>query len=158
LGDSVRYDGGNKLLEHPILRQWKQDKCLLSICPEVAGGLPIPRAPAEIQSSHDDHILVKTNNGRDVSNEFKSGAEKTLQFCFDNNIKIAILTDGSPSCGSETIYDGKFQSNKITGEGVTTLLLRKNNIQVFGENQIELAQDSYCKLNLTIGQRPTTLS
>jgi len=157
MGDNVRYDGNNKLLEHPILHQWKKNNCLLSICPEVTGGLPIPRAPAEIQSSNDDHILITTITGKDVTAAFKSGAEKTLHFCLDNNIRIAILTDGSPSCGSETIYDGKFQSNKIAGEGVTTLLLRKNKIQVFNENQINLAYDLYCELNSSVRKQNSNL-
>ena len=93
LGDNVRYDGSNKFLEHPILLQWIKDNHLLSICSEVAGGLSIPRAPAEIQSSHDNHILVTIITGKDVTAAFTSGAEKTLQFCLDNNIKIAILTE-----------------------------------------------------------------
>ena len=145
-GDNVRYDGNNKLLEHPILSRWKKDDCLFPVCPEVAGGLPVPRPAAEIQSNQQGRISIETIDGLDVSSAFSLGAECTLKLCLNNDIKIAILTDGSPSCGSQTIHDGSFQSKKIMGMGITTKLLRENNISVFSEGQIQQAYDLYLKL------------
>lgn len=143
MGDKVRYDGNHKLLEHTILSRWKKDNCLCPICPEVSGGLPVPRRPAEIQLDQEGRISIKTIDGLDVSPAFNLGAEHALKLCIKNDIKIAILTDGSPSCGSQTIYDGSFQSKKILGMGITAKLLRENKINVFTEAQIEQANDLY---------------
>ncbi len=149
LGENVRYDGKNKLLDHPIIRCWSEENRLISICPEVAGGLSIPRPAAEIQASQKGRILVTNVTGRDVSTEFEIGAQKTLELCLKNNIQIAVLTDGSPSCGRKSIYDGKFSSVKISGMGITTKLLMQNAIHVFTEYQLEKAHDLYLCLRKT---------
>ena len=57
LGNPVRYNATELLLEHPLLKQWEQADRLISICPEVAGGLPVPRAPAEINSGDGVSVL-----------------------------------------------------------------------------------------------------
>jgi len=139
LGEKVRYDGGDLLIEHPILKNWLKQALLISVCPEVSGGLPIPRLTAEIQMTNNDSIKVVNIKGADVTAKFSNGARRALQLCQHNNIKIAILTENSPSCGSSNIYDGSFQGNKIVGEGVTAKLLRENNIRIFNQYQIEEA-------------------
>ena len=67
----------------------------------------------------------------------KKGAKKALQHCLKNKIKVAILKESSPSCGSSHVYDGSFSSTKIKGVGVTTYLLRQNGIAVYNEHQID---------------------
>jgi len=152
LGEKVRYDGNDLssdlLIEHPILKSWLKQNQLISICPEVSGGLPIPRPPAEIQKLDGNLIKIINIKNIDVTNEFSIGAKKALAVCQKNNIKIAILTESSPSCGSSKIYDGRFKNNKIAGEGITTKLLRKNNIKVFSQYQLEEAYDFYQVLDL----------
>src|SRR5260370_41294862 len=49
LGQAVRYDGRAKRSDDELLAQWRQQGRLVSFCPEVAGGLPVPRPPAEIR-------------------------------------------------------------------------------------------------------------
>ncbi len=144
LGDSVRYDGQHKLIAHPIIEQWSKAGYLIKQCPEVSGGLSIPRPPAEIQDAEASAITVLTNQGEDVTQAFTDGANHTLQLCLQYNIKLAILTEGSPSCGSSLINDGNFSGNKIKGEGLTTRLLRQHQIKVFSHNQLESA-DLYFK-------------
>ena len=138
LGELVRYNGEIKELLHPLLLKWQDEKRLISFCPEVSGGLPTPRPPAEIQSSSGKVI---TSSGKNVSNAFLRGANNALSVCVEHDIKYALLKESSPSCGSNTIYDGSFTQTKVNGQGVTTRLLRENGIKVFSEINIEELAD-----------------
>jgi len=138
LGENVRYDAGNNLLTQPLISQWKEEGRLIVICPEVAGGLSIPRPPAEINKRSKKIITI---DGDDVSDAFSYGAKKALALCEMHDIRFALLKESSPSCGSTMIYDGSFSSCKVSGEGVTTKLLREHSIQVFSEdNVLQLAR------------------
>lgn len=143
LGEKVRYDGQHLLVEHKIIRQWMTLNALIPICPEVAGGLTIPRPPAEIQPSPNKSITVRNIDNRDVTQAFSVGAKLALKKCQQHKIKMAVLTEGSPSCGSSLINDGSFSKNKITGKGITTRLLIKNGIQVFSQQQLQQADQFY---------------
>ena len=48
LGDPVRYDGKAKRLAHDRLQRLQTAGRVVAFCPEVAGGLAVPRAAAEI--------------------------------------------------------------------------------------------------------------
>ena len=72
LGVRCRYDGGSKPQE-PILRL--MDKyTLIPVCPEVYGGLPTPRPPAERQGDR-----VVTEQGEDVTAQYQKGAQAAGQ-------------------------------------------------------------------------------
>ena len=142
LGELVRYDGQAKPIDNPVLAQWLAADVLISICPEVSGGLPTPRPPAEIVSPG----TVKTCEGNDVTQAFNRGAQRALAVCQTHEIKMAILKQSSPSCGSQWIYDGSFSGNKIRGEGVTCQLLRSHGIAVFCEQTLEEAATYYRRL------------
>ncbi|GHE88671.1 DUF523 domain-containing protein [Thalassotalea profundi] len=133
LGEKVRYDGNSQQQHHVMLNKWQQQGRIISICPEVAGGLTIPREPAEIQP--DSRVI--TQKGINVGHQFLLGAEKALFLCQKYEIRYALLKESSPSCGSHTIYDGTFSNSKISGMGVTAALLEENGIQVFSEHQID---------------------
>lgn len=133
LGEKVRYDGGSQQQKHSTLNIWRQQERIISICPEVSGGLPVPRAPAEIQL--DSRII--TQQGINVTSEFLTGAENALFLCQKHQIRYALLKESSPSCGSNFIYDGTFSNTKIMGMGLTAKLLQENDIQVFSEHQID---------------------
>ncbi|PCI45286.1 MAG: hypothetical protein COB41_02045 [Proteobacteria bacterium] len=135
MGEKVRFDGKNKKINAEILEVWHVENRLVLLCPEVAGGLSVPRAPAEIQGESVINIL-----GEDVSRAFFQGAQKALALCQQHDIHIAILKEGSPSCGVTQINDGTFSHIKITGQGVTTRLLQKHGVKVFSEHQLEEAQ------------------
>lgn len=134
LGNKVRYDGGDNLLTTRVIQRWQQQQRLVVICPELAGGLSVPRAPAEIQPGN--VIQVITNKGEDVTAEFTRGANAALMLCKQHNIRFALLKESSPSCGSKTIYDGSFTRQKISGQGITSKLLKDHGINVYGENDI----------------------
>lgn len=146
IGERVRYDGQHKLVEHAIIKNWLKQGILIPVCPEVAGGLTIPRAPAEIHPSQDLSIQVINIENQDVTREFMSGANTALDICKKNLIQMAMLTEGSPSCGSAQIKNGGFSNIKINGQGITTRLLRENGIQVFNQFQLEQALAFYVKL------------
>jgi uncharacterized protein YbbK (DUF523 family) len=134
LGDKVRYNSEIIQLEHSLLALWQKQNRLIAICPEVSGGLSVPREPAEQQPNSDQIITV---SGTDVTKEFNLGAKLALTLCRQHNIRFAILKESSPSCGSTLIYDGSFSNKKISGQGVTSKILTQEGIQVFSENNLQ---------------------
>lgn len=141
LGDKVRYDAQSKKIEEEIIATWQSEGRVISICPEVIGGLPVPRPPAEIIMTDQD-LHIETSQGEDVTVNFMKGAAEALNLVRKHNIHIALFKEGSPSCGSFEIYDGTFSNTRKMGEGLTTALLRKNGVQVFSENEIEDAKNA----------------
>jgi uncharacterized protein YbbK (DUF523 family) len=138
LGQPVRYDGRSKRRDDEILRRWRDEGRLVSCCPEIAGGLPVPRPPAEI-IARGDAAEVRTQDGTDVTGFFSRGAEDTLAVAQRHGIRIAVLKEGSPSCGSSRIYDGTFSGRSVPGAGLTTALLGRHGIRVFSENELDKA-------------------
>ena len=132
LGEKVRYDGGDNRIYHDRLKSVD----LIPCCPEVDGGLPIPRIPSEIY-----HDKVFNQEGKDVSKAFEKGAEHALTLVREENISVAILKANSPSCGNTHIYDGTFSKTLIQGKGITTRLLEKEGVKVFNEHQLKEAFD-----------------
>ena len=135
LGEKVRYDGQTKKIDSRLLTTWQAQGRLVALCPEIEGGLSVPRAAAEIQGDR-----VVNTAGNDVTQAFELGAYKALDLCKKHHIRIAILKEGSPSCGSSKINDGTFRSIKIAGQGVTAQLLIKHGINVFNEHQLRDVQ------------------
>ena len=126
LGINCKYDGTNNKNDKVI--EYLKDKEVIPICPEIMGGLPTPRVPSEIK---DDTVITKDNI--DVTNNFSKGAEEVLYLAKLFNVKKALLKAKSPSCGVGEIYDGTFTHTKIKGDGITTRLLKENNIEVITE-------------------------
>jgi uncharacterized protein YbbK (DUF523 family) len=134
LGDKVRYNSEIIQLEHSLLALWQKQNRLIAICPEVSGGLSVPREPAEQQPNSDQIITI---SGTDVTKEFNLGAKQALTLCRQHNIRFAILKESSPSCGSTLIYDGSFSNKKISGQGVTSKILTQEGIKIFSENNLQ---------------------
>jgi len=150
LGEKVRYDG-SACSVHGLLDTWGRQGRIVPICPEVAGGLCVPREPAEIEQGDADAVLrglgrIRKKNGDDLTDAFMDGAERALALCWEHKIKIAILKEGSPSCGSNRVNDGKFKSHKINGQGLTTALLTGHGISVFSEDQLHAAAQRLAEL------------
>ena len=123
LGDNCKYNGGNNYSEKVI--KFVEEHEVISVCPEVLGGLPIPRESAEIVNG-----VVSLKDGSSVDKKFRDGAEKAIRIVKENNADLAILQSRSPSCGVNTIYDGSFSGKLIPGQGVFSELLKKNGIKV----------------------------
>lgn len=110
----------------------------LPVCPEVMGGLGVPREMSEIANGDGRKVIDKsaqvvTISGRDVSRNYISGAKKVLRLAKQYRIKKAILKSNSPACGIGYIYDGTFRRCLKRGDGVLTALLKENNIKVYSE-------------------------
>jgi uncharacterized protein YbbK (DUF523 family) len=144
LGRKVRYDGKTLPVTDNLLERWMAQGRVISVCPEVDAGMSIPRAPAEITAGTGYDVLAGTakvliENGDEVSAYFEKGAQLTLALCKQYDIKVAVLTESSPSCGSSNIYDGSFTRQKIAGVGVTVALLEQHGIKVFNQHQLSEA-------------------
>lgn len=145
LGEDVKYDGTNNSIAYNPSFKFSQKELFMDIiceneiysfCPEVSGGLPTPRIPAEIVSRQKPFI-VKNKDGDDVTINFLLGAKNTLELCKSEDIKVALLKSKSPSCGNTHIYDGTFSDSLIEGQGLTAKLLIENEITVFNESQMK---------------------
>ena len=130
VGDKVKYDGRSNYNEKIKLLLEKYE--LVPFCPVVEGGLPTPRKPSERVKDR-----VKMENGKDVTKYYEKGTELALNICLYLGIKIAILKENSPSCGTHKIYDGTFSHKLIDGEGYTTELLKRKGIKVLSEDEID---------------------
>ena len=132
IGENVKYNGKNNLIDLSILNKLKEKYELISFCPEVEGGLPIPRPPSEIVSKNPLKII--NIEGKDVTDNFIKGAKKTIDLVKKYNIKKTIMKSNSPSCSNDKIYDGTFSNTLIKGDGVTVQYLKKEGIEVFNED------------------------
>ncbi len=143
LGRPVRYDGKGKPLHDPRIERWKAEGRLVGYCPEQAGGLPTPRLPAEIEAGmNGEDVLagrarVLEVTGGDVTAEFVEGGKKAVAFAWEQGCDVALLIDGSPSCGSGFIYDGSFSGTRHPGFGVTAALMREAGIEVFSDRELD---------------------
>ena len=127
LGTPCRYDGRARGVS-PAIRALMARHTLIPVCPEVMGGLPTPRPPAERQGER-----VINRRGEDVTEAYRRGAEAVLALARRMGADGVILKDMSPSCGTDGIYDGHFSGTRIVGRGVTAELLAAKGIRVFGE-------------------------
>ena len=135
-GFDVKYNGSHNLNEK--IKKWFEDNKVLPVCPEVLGGLSIPREPAEIVGGEGEDVLdgqakVITTSGIDVTEQFIKGAFETLKIAQECKATMVILKERSPSCGSSMIYAGEFNGTKKQGTGVTAALLKRNGIRVLSE-------------------------
>ena len=136
LGDSCRYDGTSKTSAAvcSLANEIEARGGLVQrVCPEVSAGLPCPRSAAELQPDG----RVMTVEGRDVTDEFETGAAHCLHQALEAGATVAILKDGSPSCGSRFVYDGSFSGVQIKGQGLFAKRLREAGLEVLGETETE---------------------
>jgi uncharacterized protein YbbK (DUF523 family) len=139
LGIPCAYDGRGHLVEE--LLAFAARGLVVPVCPEVLGGLSIPRLPAEIVGEGGADVLVGrarvvTKEGRDVTDAYVRGAEGALAAATRHGVSVAILRQRSPSCGSKWIYDGTHGGILREGEGVTAALLRQHGVAVWSEDDV----------------------
>ena len=80
-------------------------------------------------------------SGRDVTENYRRGAEAALALCMQHGCKAAILKEKSPSCGCGLVYDGTFSRRLVSGDGVTAELLKVHGIKVYGESRLPAMQE-----------------
>ena len=129
LGQNCKYNGGNNYSEKVI--KFTEGHEVIPVCPEVAGGLPVPRIPCEIVNGE-----VVNRAGENKDREFREGAEKCLRLAEEQQIGMAILQPRSPSCGVSQIYDGSFSGRLIDGSGVFASMLIQNGYKVIDADDL----------------------
>lgn len=142
LGQPVRYNGRAMTLEHEHLDAWSARGMIVPLCPEVVAGFSTPRRPAEIESGFDGQDVLEGRGrilddaGADVTETFLKGARIALETAQRENCRYALLTDGSPSCGSKSIHAGRHDGTRRAGQGVVAACLRGAGIAVFAQHEI----------------------
>jgi len=132
MGDNVKYDGGNNLIEE--LEELSKKFEFIPVCPEVMGGMTIPRMPCEITSFNP--LKIENEFGINMADHFLDGARQTLALAQQHGVKYALLKSNSPSCGNKNIYDGTFSGKLIEQSGVTAKFLLDHGIKVYNEDEI----------------------
>lgn len=129
-GCKCTFRGNDHLIE--VVKELVDNNEAIMICPEVLGGMSIPRLPCEIKDGR-----VIDIDGKNKTQEYQLGAKKSLETLKKYNIDVVLLKALSPSCGKDRIYDGTFSHTIIEGNGITCQLLQDNGIIVFNEDKID---------------------
>ncbi len=128
-GIPSRYDGRSNSNDS-IIRLARSGRAVLA-CPEILGGMSVPRPPCEIL-----HGRVYDVHGRDKTGHFAQGARMALDLALAHGCTTAILKSRSPSCGYGCIYDGTFRQALMPGSGFFAFLLEKAGLRIFTEEDI----------------------
>ena len=129
LGERCRYDGAAKP-SHAV-QELARKVSAYPICPEVAGGLPVPRPPAERCASR-----VLTAAGVDVTDAYERGAQACLSVTRQCGASLAVLRAKSPACGVGRIYDGSHARILTKGNGVFSDLLEREGVCMVTEEVV----------------------
>ncbi len=148
LGQPVRYDGKSKPVDLSALRN---SFSLVAVCPECAGGLPIPRVPCEIEEtktaadvlSGRGRILSKA--GKDCTEAYIKGAQLCSKIAQKYHTQYALLKEKSPACGTHFIHSGNFDGRLRAGKGVFAESLSLAGVKVFNEQEINELMISFEK-------------
>lgn len=131
LGEKCKYSGQSNYSQAVVEFLKGAGAGIVPVCPEVLGGLPTPRTPAEIRDGR-----VITSDGLDVTKKYVKGAQGTLLIAQKKGCLRAVMKERSPSCGSGFIYDGSFTKKTVPGDGIAVRLLREAGILVYGESAL----------------------
>ena len=129
LGENCKYNGGNNRSE--ALLALLEGHEVIPLCPEVLGGLPVPRVPAEIVDG-----AVMNRDGISVDEEFRCGAAEALEICRREKPDLVILQPRSPSCGVGSVYNGTFTGKLVPGNGIFADLVMENGFRVESAEEI----------------------
>ena len=130
LGQKCKYNGGDN--RSGRVMAFLEGHEVIPVCPEVAGGLPVPRPSCEIVNG-----VVRTASGESRDREYREGAEKCLQRAVQEKIDLAVLQSRSPSCGVNQVYDGTFSGRLIEGSGIFASLLRENGFRAVDAEDLD---------------------
>lgn len=147
LGRSCRYDGRSS--ENEQIIKFLEGKDYMDLCPEISGGLGVPRNPCEIKNIEaymkGERPVITTAKGVDCTREFLLGANQCLSKVLakveekglDFQDVVAILKEKSPSCADKSLYDGSFQGKIVRGRGVFAKLLGEKEIHIISEESAD---------------------
>ena len=127
LGHDCKYNGGNNRSQKVL--DYIEGHEVIPVCPEVTGGMPVPRVPVELKNGR-----AINRDGEDVTEFFQKGVKLTMEKMQD--IDLAILQPRSPSCGCKQIYDGSFTKTMIEGKGMFAQALAKAGIPMMDGDDV----------------------
>ena len=130
LGENCKYSGGNN--KNEAVLKFVEGKEVIPVCPEVAGGLPIPRVPVELVKG-----MAINRDGINVDKEFRLGVERMLNKLENEDVELVILQPRSPSCGTKQIYDGTFTGTLVDGQGMFAKALIEKGYKVVEPDELE---------------------
>jgi uncharacterized protein YbbK (DUF523 family) len=129
-----------------VVDELARDYRLIPVCPEVLGGLPTPRAAAELVGGDGADVLAGAGHarvvnieGEDVTAAYRRGAEAAVTIARSVGATRAVLKARSPSCGSSVVYDGTFSRHLVAGRGVTAAALAAAGLEVGSEEDAAAA-------------------
>lgn len=122
LGTNCKYNGGHNYSEK--VAAFIKGHEVFSLCPEVEGGMPVPRPPVEIVNGR-----IQTKEGEDFYAIFCKGVAIVMERLLRENIELVILQSRSPSCGVKEVYDGTFSKTLIPGQGLLAAALKEKGIK-----------------------------
>jgi len=133
-GIRSRYDGIS--CAHLRLEDLVKQAVLIPVCPELLGGLGIPRARCRFRGGDGRAVVagkaqIIDASGIDRTAFFVRGAEETLRIVELTSPALILLKEGSPSCGLRRV---EIEGRKESGCGVTTALLHNRGIPIISED------------------------
>lgn len=131
LGVRCNHAGGAS--PRPAVARLGEDAELVPVCPEVAGGLSVPRPAAELQPDG----RVRAQGGEDVTEAYRRGAAAAVAAARAFGADRAVLKARSPSCGCGEVYDGSFTRTLVAGDGLTARALREAGLEVCSDEDLE---------------------
>ena len=147
LGVACNHEGRGSY--RAVVDELAQRYRLVPVCPEVLGGLPTPRAAAEIQGGDGADVVGGAGEGRvvnvdgeDVTAAYRRGAQAAVTVARAVGARRAVLKARSPSCGSSAVYDGTFSRRLVPGRGVTAAALAAAGLEVGSEEDAAAAAPS----------------
>lgn len=134
-GEACRYDGQAK--ECAAVNALAKEHELVPICPEVLGGLPVPRPRCELVAGAPGEGMSRVidETGADKTDAFAAGAQKAWEIARGEGCELAVLKAKSPSCGTGLVYDGTFSGRLVPGYGITARLFREGSMRVIDEEE-----------------------
>lgn len=132
-GCACRYDG--RSTRHPLLERLAGFHELIPVCPEVLGGLGIPRSPVELRQGR-----VLDSTGKDWTPSLRQGVDSVMKMVDEIRPDLCILQQRSPSCGHGLIYDGTFTGRLAKGEGLLSRALLDRHIPILPGDQLDSLQ------------------
>lgn len=132
-GLRTRYDRSAR--PHPMLEALRARSVLVPVCPEILGGLGIPRLPCRFSGGDGAAVLrgdarIIDTNGTDRTASFLRGAEETVRVVELVSPDLIIFKEGSPSCGIRRV---DIECEKRAGCGVVTAMLSGRSIPMISE-------------------------
>ena len=129
LGRNCKYNGGNNRSQAVL--DFLKGHVVIPVCPEVTGGLPVPRVPVELQNGR-----AVNKNGEDVTHISAAAWSRPWRVFPVRKSTLPSYSRAVPPADAE-IYDGSFSEKKIPGKGLFAQALADAGIPLKSAEEIE---------------------